>query len=446
MDPAAQPADHGIRVASFCTGGAGLDLGVGLALRGTRTVVYVEVEAFAITTLVQKMEDGLLDPAPLWTDCRTFDSAAWRGCVDLVLGGYPCQPFSQAGQRRGEDDPRHLWPHLRRHIEALRPSYVFCENVSAHLSKGFDTVIGELHELGYRVAATLLTAAEVGAPHKRERLFFLAERMADRDRDRVRLSISGERDDDHGSDAPGNDAHGRGEAVGHTDGAVRGAAWSGAQRGVAADGASKVLADADAVGRAERLGNVQAREPHTDGRGTSVADTGCSRGAEQNSEHGTHRPRRTEPRGVRSAVDGAVAQWYAGLSYALRDALRDESERGLGPARAQDPWDAFDGAPGATWRLAFPPAPYDLDGWRRYLDIYPGLEPALRRGAYGLAHRLDELRMLGNGVVPLMAAVALARLHRALRAGPSDGVVVLSGEEILWSRVAREMRRTACTA
>src|SRR5690606_37012284 len=103
----------------------------------------------------------------------------WRGAVDIVTAGYPCQPFSVAGKRRGADDPRHLWPHVARIIGEVEPPFVFLENVAHHLRLGFPEVAAGLVGMGYRLAAGLFTAAEVGAPHKRERLFILAIREGD---------------------------------------------------------------------------------------------------------------------------------------------------------------------------------------------------------------------------------------------------------------------------
>jgi len=148
----------------------------------------VEIEAFAITNLVKKMEEGRLAPAPVWTDLKTFDWSAFRGKVDVLSGGFPCQPFSAAGSRRGDEDPRHLWPHIARGIRALRPAVILLENVEGILSaklKGDHWsdpagtpvalhVLRELERLGYRAEAGLFSAEEVGAPHQRKRCFFLA--------------------------------------------------------------------------------------------------------------------------------------------------------------------------------------------------------------------------------------------------------------------------------
>lgn len=159
---------------SCCAGYGGFDLGIKLAFPRARFVGYVEREAAACERLAERMEEGWLDQGPVWTDQRTFDGRPWRGVVDFVSGGYPCQPFSLAGKRLGTRDPRHLWPRIRRAISQVRPEWCFFENVPGHLSLGFETVATQLERLGYKVAAGLFTAEEVGASHRRERLFIVA--------------------------------------------------------------------------------------------------------------------------------------------------------------------------------------------------------------------------------------------------------------------------------
>jgi len=175
----------GIRanVLSLASGGGGLDRGIRLALPDARTVCYVEIEAAAIAVLVKQMQEGGLDEAPVWTDVTSFDSGPWRGHVDWIVGGYPCQPFSVAGRRLGHRDPRNLWPAFTDIIRTIQPRGCFFENVGQHLRDGyFDVVRPDLEGLGYRVEETLNTAAEIGAPHRRERLFILALRMDDAER------------------------------------------------------------------------------------------------------------------------------------------------------------------------------------------------------------------------------------------------------------------------
>lgn len=138
-----------------------------------QTVCYVEREAYAAATLVARMEEANLDKAPVWDDIKTFDGKPWRSRVHIITAGYPCQPFSYAGKRLGEDDSRHLWPDIARIIGEVKSPVVFLENVRGHLTLGFDTVTTELAKMGYSVAAGLFTASEVGASHKRERLFIL---------------------------------------------------------------------------------------------------------------------------------------------------------------------------------------------------------------------------------------------------------------------------------
>lgn len=161
---------------SLCSGTAGLDIGLGMAVPHARTVCWVEWEAYAAGLLVQRMEEGALDEAPVWSDLRTFNGRPWRGIVDCITAGYPCQPFSCAGKRLGKHDPRHLWPYIRRILVQTRAPYLFCENVAGHISLGFDQVEADLHRLGYRVAACVVSASDVAASHQRKRLFFLAHR------------------------------------------------------------------------------------------------------------------------------------------------------------------------------------------------------------------------------------------------------------------------------
>lgn len=163
-----------INVLSLCSGVGGLDLGFKLAVRDARTICYVEIEAYGIETIATRCEEKAMDDAPIWTSVKTFDGKPWRGAVDCIIGGYPCQPFSLAGKRGGKEDPRHLWPSIARIIGEVKPSLCFFENVAGHLSLGFDTVRNELEEMGFTVAAGLFSAEEVGAPHRRERLFILA--------------------------------------------------------------------------------------------------------------------------------------------------------------------------------------------------------------------------------------------------------------------------------
>lgn len=164
-------------VLSFCSGYGGIERGLDLIGVKHRVIAYVEIEAYAIANLVAKMESGELAPAPIYTDLKTFPSEVFRDRVDLITGGYPCQPFSAAGLRKGTEDERHLWPHIRRHIQAIRPTQCFFENVQGHITLGLNTVISDMGEDGYRATWGLFSAFEVGASHERKRVFILADTM-----------------------------------------------------------------------------------------------------------------------------------------------------------------------------------------------------------------------------------------------------------------------------
>lgn len=174
MDPT------GPTLISFCTGYAGLELGIERALgRPCRVLAYSEIEAFAIENLAAKVQAGFLPAAPVWSDLRSFPGKAFHGMVDILCGGYPCQPWSSAGKRLGKADPRHLWPFFRAQIHAIHPRVVFFENVEGHVSLGLSTVLSDLEEDGYQATWGLFSAAEVGAPHRRKRVFILGYAKSD---------------------------------------------------------------------------------------------------------------------------------------------------------------------------------------------------------------------------------------------------------------------------
>lgn len=159
---------------SLCSGYGGIDLGLRRAIPNLRTIAYAEIEAFAVENLLARMAGGQLDPAPIWPDLKTFPWGAFSDRVDILSGGYPCQPFSAAGKRLGTDDPRHLWPFIADGIRILRPRLCFFENVEGHISLGLREVIGELESMGYSVSWGIFSARECGAPHQRKRVFILA--------------------------------------------------------------------------------------------------------------------------------------------------------------------------------------------------------------------------------------------------------------------------------
>lgn len=139
---------------------------------GHTPVCAVEIEPYCRQVLRERQADGTFPPFPVFDDVCKFDGRPWRGIVDVVSGGFPCQPWSPAGKRKGTDDPRHLWPEMARIIDETRPRYVFAENVSIN---AFAEPWRDLRALGYRVPPALcLSAGDVGAPHLRKRWWLLA--------------------------------------------------------------------------------------------------------------------------------------------------------------------------------------------------------------------------------------------------------------------------------
>jgi len=165
---------------SLCAGYGGIDIGLKRAIPSLRTIAFSEIEAFACANLVAKMEAGLLDAAPIWTDLKTFPWGQFCDRVDILSGGYPCQPFSAAGKRLGTEDPRHLWPYIASGIRVMRPRICFFENVEGHITLGLRAVIEELESMGYAVSWGIFSAVEVGAPHQRKRVFILAHCLRER--------------------------------------------------------------------------------------------------------------------------------------------------------------------------------------------------------------------------------------------------------------------------
>ena len=174
-----------VTLLEWCAGYGGIGLGLRRAIPNLRTIGYAEIEDYPITILASLMEKGLIDIAPIWSNLKAWPCEEFRGKVDILVAGFPCQPFSHAGKRGGDEDPRHLWPYISRAIGIIRPRYVFCENVEGILSarlagdqwsdpEGTPVllhVLRELERLGYRATAGLFSAAEQGAPHNRKRTF-----------------------------------------------------------------------------------------------------------------------------------------------------------------------------------------------------------------------------------------------------------------------------------
>ena len=170
-------ADGGLReLALFAGAGGGI---LGGHLLGWRTVCAVERDAYAASVLAQRQNDGCLKPFPIWSDVCSFDGRPWRGLVDVVSGGFPCQDISIAGKGAGLDGERSgLWREMARIIGEVRPRFVLVENSPMLTLRGLGTVLGDLASMGFDAEWGVLGANAIGANHKRERIWILANTNA----------------------------------------------------------------------------------------------------------------------------------------------------------------------------------------------------------------------------------------------------------------------------
>ena len=160
-------------LALFAGAGGGI---LGGQLLGWRTVCAVELEPYPASVLCARQNDGLLPPFPIWDDIQTFDGKPWRGIVDVISGGFPCQDISAAGKGAGIDGERSgMWKHMARIICEVRPKFAFVENSPMLTSRGLGRVLGDLAEMGFDAKWGVLGAADIGANHQRDRIWIVAK-------------------------------------------------------------------------------------------------------------------------------------------------------------------------------------------------------------------------------------------------------------------------------
>ena len=160
-------------LALFAGAGGGI---LGGHLLGWRTVCAVEWEPYPASVLCARQNDGLLPPFPIWDNVQTFDGHPWRGIVDVVSGGFPCQDISSAGKGAGIDGERSgMWGEMARIIHEVQPRFAFVENSPMLTSRGLGTVLGDLASMGFNARWGVLGAADVGANHQRDRIWIVAD-------------------------------------------------------------------------------------------------------------------------------------------------------------------------------------------------------------------------------------------------------------------------------
>lgn len=344
----------------FAAGYGGIGLGLERVIANICQIAYVEIEAFAVSNLVPKMEAGLLPAAPVWTDIKTFPSSEFYGIVDILSAGYPCQPFSNAGRRKGKQDPRHLWPYIRAATGVIQPKCCFFENVEGHISLGLSAVLSDLGELGYEVEAGIFSAEEVGAPHQRKRVFILGIRGGYELADAQWLGWRGRRDEDAGRQGRALQASGPCSSCGETE---------------LADGEEHRVQGCGACGEQELPAHAWQRLPLREGEATRNCWPA--------------RPNEVQPRWEPPRVVGNDASGRTGKS-------------GNSPGERKRPRPA--GASGNDSRQKVESSlGGDADGDPGGLDDAKLYESG--------DNRTDELRMCGNGVVPATAAKAFITLY-----------------------------------
>lgn len=387
-----------------------------------RTVCYVEREAPAAAQLARLMEAGALDPAPVWSDLLTFDGAAWRGCVDFLVAGFPCQDISIAGRRAGLDGQRSgLFFDILDIADDCDAQGLFLENVSAIATatasavdeaegdleeRAAARVVGELADRGWDAEWITLSASDVGASHGRARWFCLAwRRVANTGHwPRAHQPLGIERRSGSTDDCPG------GQAV--------------------ADTGSSGL-------KTPRQLWARCGEPDVRRASKAVDDTNHAVREGRGLPAG-ERQERADPRRAGQGADGTVAhtdgagrgtEWIGECRHAdaapCQPAVAHTGQQGLPHAEQPEPagaWTGHEGRAAAELRGAplFAPGPLD-PRWAAIVANRPDLAPAVEPGvcllADGMAYLVDEsrahqLRQVGNGVVPLQAAVALVELVR----------------------------------
>jgi DNA (cytosine-5)-methyltransferase 1 len=162
-----------MRLLDLFSGIGGFSYAAETLIGGYETVAFCEMDEFC-----QKVLKKHWPQVPIFDDVRTLD-AARLGRIDIVTGGYPCQPFSQAGRRQGEEDERHLWPEMLRIIKSCQPRYVVAENVAGHVTMGLDQVLTDLEDQGYTTRPIIVPACAKNAPHRRDRVWIIGQLMAD---------------------------------------------------------------------------------------------------------------------------------------------------------------------------------------------------------------------------------------------------------------------------
>ena len=346
-------------LALFAGAGGGI---LGGHLLGWRTVCAVEWEQYPASVLCARQNDGLLPPFPIWNDVQTFDGKPWRGIVDVVSGGFPCQDISAAKKGAGIDGERSgMWGEMARIIYEVRPRYVFVENSPMLTSRGLGRVLGDLATMGFDAKWGVLGAADVGANHQRDRIWIVAKwrgQLSHAQHDRI-----GRWEQQQKSIEKEN-----GELADSNGGFIK--TWVN----------PRILEQSDSQGQAvgHTYGSTEKNVANTINEGL----WSCSRGYGEQS-HGQNREWVNNK--TRSGANVEFAK--IGKPQNMEKEMGDTQSTRLTPC--------FDGQrQGKSWGASIGSSQW----WQA--------EPNVGRVADGVASRVDRLKAIGNGQVPLCAATA----------------------------------------
>jgi DNA (cytosine-5)-methyltransferase 1 len=371
-----------VRIGSLFSGYGGLDMAVSSVLGG-EVAWHVEYDKAPSRILAHHYPT-----VPNYGDVTAVDFTTIEP-VDVLTGGYPCQPFSHAGLRKGTNDDRHLWPHVLRAIREMGPRLAILENVRGHISLGFDVVLADLADLGWSARWGVVRASDAGAPHQRARLFIVAYP----DRGRRKQRDQGERR------LPVLDAGGSGLAA-HSRRKRHG-------RGQDSGMVGRLGAAAEVVGR-------QASPPRA-----VLGDRGYEDAADASNGEQQEHPRHDGIDGEWTAVGrgSVLAAWAGGGGVDLVGSLArpHAADRGTATSDLAVNWGDYGPAIARWERVIGRQAPAPTEPGRtgnprlapRFVEWMMGLPDGhVTDPAIGIS-RNDQLKALGNGVVPQQAALAL---------------------------------------
>ena len=356
-------ATRTVNILSLFSGYAGNELGLSSVIPA-RAICYVEREASVAAILGNHFRSGTLSEAPIWSDICTFDPEPWRGKVDLILASPPCQPHSQAGKGLQGRDKREQTQEVIRIAEELGRPTIFLENVPRYKQFWFENARPELQRMGYQLEEAIVSAEEVGFPHKRDRFFALASTTPER----IRGSILDPAEFTPDWEVPGFVAHGDGEPS-NVHKRIHGAKLN---------SESEELAHGD--------GSGPSSFPRNNGKECRVQEE------ERKSKHGPSLPRGSSEELAHSECIGTQVQVERG--HATEQRARNNVTESI-------PF--------------YPPGPEDHDGWAYLLSEMPTAKPSVCIHADGRPpYVARSLRAAGNGVIPLVAAQAYRSLTQSM--------------------------------